>query len=69
MRRTSIVLAMLVAFGLTASVALAVSVHFKKGSPVFADQGLVLNASGSLAGLGNGDVLITLTGRPDHDVH
>ena len=39
MRRTSIVVAALVAFGLTASVALAVSVHFKKGSPQFADQG------------------------------
>jgi hypothetical protein len=65
MRRTSIVLSALVALGLTASVALAVSVHFKKGSPVFADQGLVLNASGSLAGLGNGDVLITLTATAD----
>ena len=65
MRRTSILVATLVALGLTASVALAVSVHFKKGSPVFADQGLVLNASGSLAGLGNGDVLITLTATAD----
>ena len=65
MRRTSIVVSVLVALGLTASVALAVSVHFKKGSPVFADRGLVLNASGSLAGLGNGDVLITLTATAD----
>jgi hypothetical protein len=65
MRRTSILVATLVALGLTASVALAVSVHFKKGSPRFADQGVVLNASGSLAGLGNGDVLITLTATAD----
>jgi hypothetical protein len=48
-----------------ASTALAVSVHFKKGSPQFADQGLVLNASGALAGLGNGDVDITLTATAD----
>jgi hypothetical protein len=48
-----------------ASTALAASVHFKKGSPQFADQGVVLNASGALAGLGNGDVLITLTATAD----
>jgi hypothetical protein len=40
----------------------ASSVHFKsKSGPSFVDQGLVLDASGALAGLGNGDVLITLT--------
>jgi len=41
-------------------------VHFKKGSPVFSDMGLFLNASGKLAGLGNGDVVITVvaTGQP-----
>ena len=46
--------------------AAAASVHFKKGSPVFTDQGLVLNAKGSLAGLGHGDVLVTSPrlGRP-----
>jgi hypothetical protein len=48
-----------------ASTAQAVSVHFKKGSPQFADQGVVLNASGALAGLGNGDVDITLTATAD----
>src|SRR6266508_3253220 len=48
-----------------ASTALAASVHFKKGSPQFPDQGVVLNASGALAGLGNGDVLITLTATAD----
>jgi hypothetical protein len=39
----------------------AANVHFKKGSPTFTDQGLTLNATGALTGLGNGDILITLT--------
>jgi hypothetical protein len=39
----------------------AASVHFKKPAPSFTDQGLVLNSTGALAGLGNQDVLITLT--------
>jgi hypothetical protein len=46
-------------------VATAASVHFKKPAPTFTDQGLVLNASGALAGLGNQDVLITLTATAD----
>jgi len=48
-----------------AAPASAASVHFKH-AVTFADQGLVLNASGQLAGLGNGDVLIGLsaTGTP-----
>ena len=40
------------------------SVHLKGGAnaePNFVDQGLTLNAAASLAGLGNGDVLVTLT--------
>jgi hypothetical protein len=40
------------------------SVHLKGGAksePNFVDQGLTLNAAGSLAGLGNEDVLITLS--------
>jgi hypothetical protein len=41
--------------------ALASNVHFKKGSPVFTDLGLALNASGKLTGLGNGDILVDLT--------
>jgi hypothetical protein len=48
-----------------ASTALAANVHFKKPSPQFTDQGLVLNAAGALAGLGNQDVLITLTATAD----
>lgn len=40
------------------------SVHLKGGAnaePNFVDQGLTLNSAASLAGLGNGDVLVTLT--------
>lgn len=44
-----------------ASSAGAASVHFRKGSPTFADQGTTLAATGQLVGLGNGDVLVTLT--------
>jgi hypothetical protein len=49
--------------------ALAASVHLKGGAhakPSFTDNGLTLSASGALAGLGNGDVLVTLsaTGNP-----
>jgi hypothetical protein len=68
MRRVLKVATAVLVFALTmamASTALAASVHFKKGSPVFADQGLVLNASGALAGLGNQDVDITLTATAD----
>ena len=45
----------------------ASSVHFKtKGQPVYKDNGLTLSASGSITGLGNGDVVVTLTavGKP-----
>lgn len=41
-------------------IAIAASVHFKT-TPTFFDQGLTLNSSGSLAGLGNGDVLVALS--------
>ena len=64
MRRVLTVTTAALVFLLTmamASTALAASVHFKKPSPTFTDQGLTLNTSGALAGLGNGDVLITLT--------
>ena len=46
--------------------ALAASVHFKnQRDPRFADGGVVLTASGALAGLGNEDVtvILTATGR------
>ena len=47
----------------------AASVHLKGGAnaePTFKDNGLTLNTSGALAGLGEGDVLVSLdaTGNP-----
>lgn len=65
MKRTSILIAVIAGLALTAPVALAANVHFKKPPPSFTDQGLVLNSSGALTGLGNGDVLITLTATAD----
>jgi hypothetical protein len=65
MRRTLIGLVVVLAVALTATIASAANVHFKGGAPTFTDQGLTLNATGSLAGLGNGDVLITLTATAD----
>ena len=56
-----------VILGLTASVALAASVHLKQNrNPTFVDQGLTLQAVGALSGLGNGDVVVSLvaTGNP-----
>jgi hypothetical protein len=67
MRRIAIISAALVVVVFAATAAVASNVHFKaKSGPTFADQGLVLNATGGLTGLGNGDVLITLTasGQP-----
>jgi hypothetical protein len=68
MRRTTLFALVALALGLTASVALAASVHLKGGKnaePSFSDGGLTLSASGDLAGLGNGDVLVTLTATAD----
>jgi hypothetical protein len=64
MKRIWIVLALLLTAGLTASVASASSVHLKGGKnakPSFSDGGLFLSASGALSGLGNGDVLISIS--------
>ena len=52
-----------------AATASAGNVHLKGGKNaqlVFTDKGLTLSASGDLAGLGNGDILVTLsaTGNP-----
>ena len=55
----------LVALAVAATTASAANVHFKKPSPTFTDQGLTLNSSGALTGLGNGDVLITLSATAD----
>ena len=66
MRRVTLVVLVLSVIGLTAQSALAANAHFKHGSPVFADKGLFLNATGGLTGLGNGDVVVglTATGQP-----
>lgn len=68
MRRVvPLVLGPVVAALLTALVALAANVHLKPPHrpPAFSDGGLVLTASGALAGLGHGDVLVTLTALAD----
>ena len=54
---------------LSATQAFAASVHYKGGAhagPSFTDNGLTLTASGALAGLGNEDLVVTLsaTGNP-----
>ena len=61
MRKIAIIFTTLTVVLLTASAAQAANAHFKKGSPRFTDNGTTLTSSGSLTGLGNGDVLITLT--------
>jgi hypothetical protein len=70
MRRYKLLLLLaVIALAVIATTAYAASVHFKPKSPTFTNNGaaLTLTASGDLAGLGNGDVLITLsaTGTPD----
>jgi hypothetical protein len=69
LRRTLVVLLAALFAAAVTSVAVASSVHLKGGSnaePSFTDNGLTLSASGELSGLGNEDVLITLsaTGNP-----
>jgi hypothetical protein len=65
--RRSVISISIVAMVLTgAIVALAASVHFKKGSPTFTDTGVSLTTCGTITGLGNEDVtiLVTATGFP-----
>src|SRR5438094_8835145 len=65
MKRTAL-LAVATALVTVASQVSAQSVHLKGGAnsePSFIDQGLKLSAGGALAGLGNGDVFITLTAQ------
>jgi hypothetical protein len=63
MRRLAVLAAIL---ALTASATLAASVHFKQNrDPSFIDGGVILTASGALAGLGNGDVLVSLVAHAD----
>jgi hypothetical protein len=67
-RHKSLLLVSVIALATLATAVYAASVHFKPGSPTFTNNGsaLTLTASGDLAGLGNGDILITLsaTGIP-----
>lgn len=64
-------LLLLLVVGLVLAIAapgLAASVHLKGGKnaePAFTDGGLTLSADGSLSGLGNGDVLITMEATAD----
>ena len=63
-RITRTVVVCIAGMALLAGTALAASVHLKGGAnaePSFTDNGLTLSAAGNLAGLGNGDVLVTLT--------
>lgn len=61
-RISALLLTVLLIFVLPVSVVFAASVHFKKGSPVFSanKSALTLTASGVLAGLGNGDIVVGL---------
>jgi hypothetical protein len=57
---------------MTVGASYGASVQFKRKPPVtFTDNGLTLSACGALTGLGNGDVLITVSanGRPDDRLH
>ncbi len=56
-----VMLSVTVMLALSVSVAFASSVHIKDTTLRFFDNGLTLTASGSLAGLGNGDVVVTDT--------
>jgi hypothetical protein len=60
-RHKRLLLLGIIALALIATTAYAASVHFKPRSPKFTDNGLTLTAAGDLAGLGNGDILITLS--------
>jgi hypothetical protein len=65
MKRTATLTAGLLLF--MAVLAVASSVHLKGGpnaEPSFTDLVKILEASGALSGLGNGDVLISLTAQP-----
>ena len=61
MRRITISLLAFVALTSTAIVAVwAANPHYKKG-PTIVDNGLTATATGTLAGLGNGNVIVTLS--------
>src|SRR5438874_2055500 len=58
-------LVLLVAVSLSTTVAFAGSVHFNHSSPptFTANSNLTLTATGTLHGLGNGDVVVALLGK------
>jgi hypothetical protein len=64
-RKWLMLLVAVIALAIVATTVYAASVHFKPKSPTFTNNGpdLTLTASGDLAGLGNGDVLITLSAQ------
>jgi hypothetical protein len=67
MRRYKLLLLLaVIALAVIATTAYAASVHFKPKSPRFIDTGVTLTVEGTLAGLGNGDLLISVsaTGAP-----
>lgn len=62
MRRLAVLVAVPALMLFSAGTAVAANVHFKSKPPVtFTDEGLTLSATGALAGLGNGDIVVTLT--------
>jgi hypothetical protein len=69
MRRATVAVVLAAALLMvTASSATASSVHLKGGrnaEPSFFDGGLTLRVDGDLSGLGNGDVLVTMTAQAD----
>jgi hypothetical protein len=68
LRRTITLLLAFTAVGVLATAAWASSVHLKGGAnakPAFTDNGLTLSAAAALSGLGNADVLITITAVAD----
>jgi hypothetical protein len=60
-RHKRLMLVAVIALAIVATTVYAASVHFKPRSPTFTDNGLTLTAAGDLAGLGNGDILVTLS--------
>jgi hypothetical protein len=68
LRRTITLLLAFTAVGVLATAAWASSVHLKGGAnaePAFTDNGLTLSAAAELSGLGNADVLITISAVAD----
>lgn len=62
MRRTIVSVLVPLLLVLTAGSALAANPHFKSRPPVtFTDNGLTLSSTGAITGLGNGDIVVTLT--------